>query len=121
MHATASVNGQVIAETDNYEVVEGNIYFPPAFSQSLTHIPIALGRYNAQSLSTRLFHEPLFLVALGMNDTTDMGDASYYNITTGGKTELKDAAWYYPETLEKANHIKNYIAFYKTLVDVKSE
>jgi uncharacterized protein (DUF427 family) len=26
MHATATVNGQVIAETDNYEVVEGNIY-----------------------------------------------------------------------------------------------
>ncbi|KFY71532.1 hypothetical protein V501_02547 [Pseudogymnoascus sp. VKM F-4519 (FW-2642)] len=74
MHATATVNGQVIAETDNYEVVEGNIY----------------------------------------------GDASYYNITTG-KTELKDAAWYYPETFEKANHIKNYVAFYKTKVDVKSE
>lgn len=26
MHATATVNGQVVAETDNYEVVEGNIY-----------------------------------------------------------------------------------------------
>lgn len=26
MHATATVNGQVIAETDTYEVVEGNIY-----------------------------------------------------------------------------------------------
>jgi uncharacterized protein (DUF427 family) len=26
MHATATVNGQIIAETDNYEVVEGNIY-----------------------------------------------------------------------------------------------
>jgi uncharacterized protein (DUF427 family) len=29
VHATAKVNGTVIAETDNYEVVEGNIYFPP--------------------------------------------------------------------------------------------
>ena|SRR5690349_15462753 len=26
MHATATVNGRVVAETDNYEVVEGNIY-----------------------------------------------------------------------------------------------
>lgn len=26
MHATATVNGQIIAETDKYEVVEGNIY-----------------------------------------------------------------------------------------------
>ncbi|OBT43730.1 hypothetical protein VE00_05597 [Pseudogymnoascus sp. WSF 3629] len=97
MHAIATVNGQVIAETDNYEAVEGNIYFPPAsvdqkvFTKSDTHT-----------------HCPW------------KGDASYYNITTG-KTELKDAAWYYPETFEKANHIKNYVAFYKTKVDVKSE
>lgn len=27
------------------------------------------------------------------------------------ETELKDAAWYYPDTKEKANHIKNYVAF----------
>lgn len=26
MHATATANGQIIAETDDYEVVEGNIY-----------------------------------------------------------------------------------------------
>jgi hypothetical protein len=27
-HATATVNGIVVAETDNYEVVDGNIYVP---------------------------------------------------------------------------------------------
>lgn len=32
-------------------------------------------------------------------------------LTPLAETELKDAAWYYPETLEKANHIKNYVAF----------
>ena len=26
MHAKAVVNGRTIAETDNYEVVEGNVY-----------------------------------------------------------------------------------------------
>jgi hypothetical protein len=32
-HATAKVNGKTIAETDEYEVVEGNIYV----SQFLPH------------------------------------------------------------------------------------
>lgn len=27
------------------------------------------------------------------------------------ETELSNAAWYYPETKEKANNIKNYVAF----------
>lgn len=29
-HATAIFNGQIIAESDSYETVEGNIYFPPS-------------------------------------------------------------------------------------------
>jgi hypothetical protein len=29
------------------------------------------------------------------------------------ETELANAAWYYPDTKEKANNIKNYIAFCK--------
>jgi uncharacterized protein (DUF427 family) len=48
------------------------------------------------------------------------GDASYYTISTG-KTELKDAAWFYPEPLPGMKKIKNYVAFYKTQVEVKSE
>ena len=27
--AKAEWNGQIIAETDDFEVVEGNVYFPP--------------------------------------------------------------------------------------------
>lgn len=38
MHATATVNGQIIAETDNYEVVEGNIYVCLANSNVLLSI-----------------------------------------------------------------------------------
>ena len=34
--------------------------------------------------------------------------------------QIKDAAWYYPETKEKAKHIENYVAFYKSKVDIKS-
>ena len=62
---------------------------------------------------------------------TEQGEASYYNIITDSlgsyaifnagirwtdsmtETELKDAAWYYPETKEKANNIKGYVAFWK--------
>ncbi|EDN99746.1 hypothetical protein SS1G_02604 [Sclerotinia sclerotiorum 1980 UF-70] len=38
------------------------------------------------------------------------GDASYYTITFD-KTELKNAAWYYPTPFEKAQNIKDYVAF----------
>jgi hypothetical protein len=31
-HATASVNGVVVAETDNWEVVDGNIYVRPNYT-----------------------------------------------------------------------------------------
>jgi uncharacterized protein (DUF427 family) len=87
--ATATINGTVIAETDNYEVVEGNVYFPPAsinrdyFTETDTHT-----------------HCPW------------KGDASYYTVTVDDK-ELKDAAWYYPQPFEKAKNIKDYVAFCK--------
>lgn len=40
------------------------------------------------------------------------GTASYYTIEVDGKT-LKDAAWYYPEVKEKAQNIKDHVAFCK--------
>jgi len=95
--ATATVNGTVIAETDNYEVVEGNIYFPPSsinrdyFAETKTHT-----------------HCPW------------KGEASYYTVNVDGK-ELKDAAWYYPQPFDKAKNIKDYVAFYKTKVEIASE
>ncbi|RDW64078.1 hypothetical protein BP5796_10580 [Coleophoma crateriformis] len=88
-HAKAEVAGRVIAETDKYEVVEGNIYFPPSSVN--------------QSLLTKTDH------------TTHCpwkGDASYYTINLD-KTELKNAAWYYPQAKEKAKNIENYVAFCK--------
>jgi uncharacterized protein (DUF427 family) len=48
------------------------------------------------------------------------GDASYYTVTTN-KTEVKDAAWYYPDPLPSMNKIKGYVAFYKGKAEVKSE
>jgi uncharacterized protein (DUF427 family) len=40
---------------------------------------------------------------------------------TTNKTEVKDAAWFYPEPLESMNKIKGYVAFYKGKAEVKSE
>ncbi|KAL2065683.1 hypothetical protein VTL71DRAFT_3353 [Oculimacula yallundae] len=92
--ATATVSGRTIAEAEEWEVVEGNVYFPPS-SVDMSML----------SKTEHTTHCPW------------KGDAAYYNIKLD-KTELKNAAWYYPEPKEKAENIKNYVAFYKTLVTV---
>lgn len=84
------VRGDVIlAESNDTIVIEGNHYFPPDsvnwdyFQKSDTHTTCPW-----------------------------KGQASYYTIIIGDKTE-PDAAWYYPEPKEAAKEIKNYVAFYK--------
>jgi len=96
-HATATVNGILVAETDSYEVVDGNIYFPPDTIKS--------NHFSPTSTKTHCPYK---------------GDASYYTVTAN-KMEVKDAAWYYPEPLESMNKIKGYVAFYKGKAEVKSE
>lgn len=82
-------NDQVIAESDDTVVVEGNHYFPPS------------------SIKKEFFKE---------TDTHTVcpwkGEASYYSLEVGDQ-ENKDAAWYYPETSELAKNIKGYVAFWK--------
>ncbi|CAA9961382.1 hypothetical protein PTMSG1_04766 [Pyrenophora teres f. maculata] len=98
-HATATVNGVVVAETDAWEVVDGNIYFPPDAIKS--------SHFSPTSTKTHCPYK---------------GDASYYTVTTN-KTEVKDAAWYYATPKESMNKIKGFVAFYKGKpgVEVKSE
>jgi uncharacterized protein (DUF427 family) len=82
-------NGQVIAESDNTVVIEGNHYFPPStikkeyFQENNTHTVCAW-----------------------------KGTASYYDVVVDGKTN-KDAAWYYPEVSDLAKAIKGHVAFWK--------
>lgn len=82
-------NDQVIAESDDTLVVEGNHYFPPS------------------SIKQEFYKE---------TDTHSVcpwkGKASYYSLQVNGE-ENKDAAWYYPETSELAKNIKGYVAFWK--------
>lgn len=88
-------NGKVIAESDRFETVEGNIYFPP------------------QSLKREYFRH---------SDTTSAcpwkGTAHYYTVVVDG-SENPDAAWFYPEPKPAAQNIKGFVAFWKG-VEVKA-
>jgi uncharacterized protein (DUF427 family) len=92
--AKAIWKNKVIAESDDYEIVEGNYYFPPSsvkkefLTESTTHTTCPW-----------------------------KGLAHYYNVIVDGD-ENKDAAWYYPNPNSAASKIKDYIAFWKG-VEVK--
>ena len=82
-------NGQVLAESGDTIVVEGNHYFP------------------ADSLNTEYFQPTETYTVCGWK-----GTASYYDVVVDGETN-GDAAWYYPETKDEAKNIENYVAFWK--------
>jgi uncharacterized protein (DUF427 family) len=87
--AKAIWNGRVIAESNETEEVEGNIYFPES------------------SLKLEYFRP---------SSTTSTcpwkGLARYYNLEIAGE-ENPDAAWYYPDPKPAARKIKGYIAFWR--------
>jgi uncharacterized protein (DUF427 family) len=85
-------NKAVIAQSDIFESVEGNVYFPPA-SVRMEHLK------PSETHTTCLWK----------------GQASYYHVVVDGKVN-KDAAWYYPEPKTRAQNIKGYIAFWRGVV-----
>lgn len=89
-HAKATVGDTVLAETDTWEEVEGNVYFPPSSVKT-----------DYLSKTDHSTHCPW------------KGDASYYSIHADGRT-LENAAWYYPQTKDKAEHIRDHVAFCKS-------
>ncbi|KAF5360783.1 hypothetical protein D9756_004592 [Leucocoprinus leucothites] len=98
MTVKVTLNGQVLAESDDTIVVEGNHYFPPDavkkadFTDSGTHTTCPW-----------------------------KGEASYYNTSVGGD-QVKDVAWYYPKTITaKAKPIEGYVAFYKSKVQIEQD
>ena len=90
--AKATWNGAVIAESDLYEVVEGNVYFPPG----------AVRREHLRPSETH--------TVCGWK-----GTASYYSVVVDGQ-ENADAAWYYPEPKDAAKNIAGHVAFWKGVV-----
>ena len=82
-------NGQVIAESDDTVVVEGNHYVPRA------------------AVSAEV---------IGDSETHSVcpwkGTASYHSVTVDGQTNA-DAAWYYPAPKADAEMVRDRIAFWR--------
>jgi len=87
--AKAIWNGTVLAESDNVQIVEGNVYFPPD----------SIKREHFKESDTR-------------STCPWKGLASYFHIEVKGEVN-EDAAWYYPEPKDAAKHIKDHVAFWK--------
>lgn len=91
----ATWNGVVIAESDPFETVEGNVYFP------------------MDAIKKEYFVE---------SETTSIcpwkGTASYLTVNVNGETNA-DAAWYYADPKTAASNIKDHVAFWRG-VDVET-
>jgi uncharacterized protein (DUF427 family) len=86
----ATWNGVVIAEasSEEVEIVEHNVYFPPERVKK---------EYLQDSAHTTL--------------CPWKGVASYYNVVVDGQVN-GNAAWYYPTPSDKASSLKDRIAFW---------
>jgi uncharacterized protein (DUF427 family) len=85
----ATWEGAVLAESDRTVEVEGNQYFPP------------------ESVVREFFQDSASHTVCPWK-----GKANYYDVVVGGKTN-KDAAWFYPAPLKGAEHIQDYVAFWR--------
>jgi len=85
----AEWNGQIIAQSDETVVVEGNHYFP------------------ASSVRAEFLQPSAHTSVCGWK-----GTAHYHSLAVDGAIN-KDAAWYYPEPKSAASEIKGRIAFWK--------
>ena len=88
----ATWNNEVIAESEDTVVVEGNHYFPRASLKD---------EFIRESATTS--HCPW------------KGDASYYSLEISGKSN-PDAVWYYKDPKPKAAELSERVAFWKGVV-----
>lgn len=86
--ATASWNGKVVAQSETYEVVEGNVYFPP------------------DSLKREHFEDSDHTSVCGWK-----GTANYYTLVVDGERNA-NAAWVYRTAKDAAKNIEGYVAFW---------
>ena len=93
--AKAIYNGVVLAESDDFEVVEGNIYFPP------------------ESVNMEYFSETTHHTTCPWK-----GLASYYTANVDGDS-LQNVAWFYPDPKQAAKNITSHVAFYTNKVKVE--
>jgi uncharacterized protein (DUF427 family) len=90
--ARAIWNNKVLAESENYQLIEGNVYFPP------------------ESVNREYLRDSDHSTVCPWK-----GTASYCDVVVDGDTN-QNAAWYYPEPSDKARVIKDHVAFWKGVV-----
>ena len=83
---------EVIAESDQTIVVEGNHYFPPD--------------------SVR---KQFFIESSSHTSCPWKGEANYYDIIVDDSVN-KDGAWFYPDPKDEAKDIKDYVAFWRGVI-----
>ncbi len=83
----AQFKDAVLAESQETEQVEGNVYFP--------RDSVAMGKLTSSDTQYTCPWK---------------GDAEYFNLELGGET-IHDAAWSYPDPKEAARHIAGHLAF----------
>ncbi len=86
--ARARWNGAVIAESDEYEIVEGNVYFPRS---------AVMTEYLMESETESV--------------CPWKGTARYYSLEVAGDRN-QDAAFWYPDPKEAASNIADHVAFW---------
>jgi uncharacterized protein (DUF427 family) len=89
MMAKATWNGEVLAQSDDTVVVEGNHYFPP---QAVKQEHLRPSEHHTVC--------------------PWKGTASYYDVVAGDQVN-PNAAWYYPTPKDAAKEIAGRIAFWK--------
>ena len=82
-------NGEVVAESDDTVVVDGNHYFP------------------ADAVRQEFLRPSARTTVCGWK-----GTANYYDVVVGGSVN-SDAAWYYPAPRDAAREIAGRVAFWK--------
>jgi uncharacterized protein (DUF427 family) len=87
--ARATWKGRVLAESDRFEMVEGNVYFPP------------------DTLNREVVRESDTHTVCGWK-----GTASYFDVVVDGEVN-EDAVWYYPDPKPAAANIRGYVAFWR--------
>ena len=87
--AQASWHGAIIADTESFEELEGNLYFPPEAIRE-THL-------EPSETRTRCPWK---------------GEAHYFTLVVNGKRN-PDAAWTYPDPKPAAARIRGHIAFWR--------
>ena len=87
--AKAVWNGEVLADSDQTVMVEGNHYFPVD--------ALRMEHFRESSHHTVCYWK---------------GTASYYHVEVDGQRNA-DAAWYYPTPKAAAAEIKDHVAFWR--------